>query len=142
MPYLTQAANGGIRPMESPFNDHDLANAYCSVDELNIGISNVSLFNTNLKYGYQHFLGEIASEGDITSGLNPGLSSGLISKEVFDVYSTLVFNIARKLASEDDTSNSISIKFTNTSKFTCNYMVMIEYERSVVINARTGFFEV
>ena len=149
-PFLAASSNGftdvsgtvanTFGPMESPFCDEPstLASAYCSIDDYNIKLSNVNVYHANIKYNFEHFLHEVHSDGNISSGLNAGLSSGLINQQTWDTYPHIVSNITRKNEASDDVPQSISLTFKNSSKFTVDYTVIVEYEREVKLNKATG----
>jgi hypothetical protein len=133
-------ANKGINAMESPFSEDcsNLASAYCSIDNFNVELGGENLYNRNIKYGFEHFLYEVHSDGNISSGLNPGLSSGLIDRETWDTYPHITVNLNRKSKVADDVAQAIKLNFSNSSKYTCDYVALICYEKEVQLNKATG----
>ena len=129
--------------MNSPWADEPstLCSPYCPITDFNVQLGGVNIYPQDIKFGYQHFLHEIHNDdGSVTSGLNPGCSSGLINEETYATYPFVVVNIARKVASQDFVTESINLSFKNGGKRRVDYLVFVEHMRTVAVDKATGLY--
>ena len=140
-PFYSAAENGGILPMESPFSEDgtNLASPYCRLSRFNCQLGNINVFARDQEYDFEYFINNgVQSEGNESSGFNPGNSSGLITKEVWSAYPFVLVNLSRKTESADGVPASVSLSFTNNTGKICSYHVFLEFEEEININKETG----
>jgi hypothetical protein len=110
-----------------------------TLTNFNIIVSGVNLFLNNELYDFEQFCEELASSNQLNGNLTTGLTSGLISQDMFSrAYRYYYGNCARILPSESGVSRSIQIQGKNASLVQCNLMVFVEFQRSMVIDISTG----
>jgi hypothetical protein len=105
----------------------------------NILVSGVNLFLNNQLYDYEQFRQELMSSNQLNGNLTSGLTSGLISEDMFSKgYRWYYGNCARILPSEEGVSRSIQIIGQNKSAVACDLMVFVEFKKSMTIDISTG----
>jgi len=110
-----------------------------TLTNFNILVSGVNLFLNNEYYDFEQFNEELKSSNQLNGNLTTGLTSGLISEDMFSrAYRYYYGNCARILPSEAGVSRSIQIQGTNQSLKEINLMVFVEFKRSMTIDISTG----
>ena len=141
IPMISAVVNGQAgSPMNSPFaSEPATTSPYPYVTNLNIQLSGTNVYQSNEQYNHQNFLQECISTGAINGGLTPGLNSGLIDQIKHDAnYGYITVDLSRHIAEEDHVSKSLLVNFTNASSYTSDYIVLIEYEKTVVVDIELG----
>lgn len=106
--------------------------------EFNVQISGINSYQTNIKYGYEHYLQELSQTG-LNGNLTTGLCSSLISMESFmNNYGYLYTDCTRRLGSAFDAPASVQLIGTNSSLVGVNFVVFLEFERSIRVDLFTG----
>lgn len=106
--------------------------------EYNVQISGINAYQTNIKYGYEHYLQELNQTG-LNGNLTTGLCSSLISMESFmNNYGYLYTDCTRRLGSAFDAPASVQLIGTNSSLVGVNFVVFLEFERSIKVDLFTG----
>jgi hypothetical protein len=110
-----------------------------TLTNFNILVSGVNLFLNNEQYDFEAFNQELKSSNQLNGNLTTGLTSGLISEDMFSRgYRYYFGDCSRILPSEAGVSRSIQIQGTNASLLQCNLMVFVEFRRSMTIDISTG----
>ena len=141
---ITDTANGGLvlgTPMNSPFTSCPSTTCpQAALTNMNILLSGTNLYQSNINYGFEHYLQEVRGSNAINGGLSLGMSSGLLSQGDWENgYRIGFFDLSRKVSqASDDISRSIQVVFTNASKVQMDYYYVIGYEREVTLSTATG----
>jgi hypothetical protein len=110
-----------------------------ALSNFNILVSGVNLFLNNELYDYEQFRQELMSSNQLNGNLTSGLTSGLISEQMFSRgYRWYYGNCARILPSEEGVSRSVQIIGQNKSAVPCDLMVFVEFKKSMTIDISTG----
>ena len=105
----------------------------------NVMISGVNVFLNNENYDFEAFSQQLAQSTQLNGGLTTGLASGLISEKMFSqAYRYYYANCSRILPSEEGVSRSVQIVGQNTSTYSVDLMVFVEFQREMVIDVATG----
>lgn len=106
--------------------------------EYNVQISGINAYQTNIKYGYEHYLQELNQTG-LNGNLTTGLCSSLISMESFmNNYGYLYTDCTRRLGSAFDAPASVQLIGNNSALVGVNFVVFLEFERSIKVDLFTG----
>jgi hypothetical protein len=109
------------------------------LSNFNILVSGVNLFLNNEMYDFEQFRHELMSSNQLNGNITSGLTSGLISEDMFSKgYRWYYGNCARALPSEDGVSRSIQIVGKVESAVPVDLMVFVEFKKSVTIDISTG----
>ena len=128
-----------ISTLLSPFATSGATPDAITLSNFNILVSGVNLFLNNENYDFEQFNNELKSSNQLNGSLTTGLASGLISEDMFSRgYRYYYGNCSRILPSEEGVSRSIQIQGQNLSKVSCDLMVFVEFEKSIVIDISTG----
>ena len=118
LPYFTSTANGGIKPLESPFDT-----AGCTTSPLvhfsnfNVVVSGQNILYNNQQYTYQQWVNNLQGWKSLNGGKSDGLNSGLISQLDFETaYSYYCVDVGRGLPVEEAVPKSLSIIGKNESQ--------------------------
>jgi hypothetical protein len=128
-------------PMNSPFSSSPGTCApFARISQFNVSLSGVNWYQSNISYGFEQFQNEIRHSNSHDGGEIIGASSGLISKSDWENgYGFIYVNLNRRPdQASDDVSRSVQISFTNSSSITCDYYVVLLYEREITISTSTG----
>lgn len=109
------------------------------LSNFNILVSGVNLFLNNQMYDFEQFRHELMSSNQLNGNITSGLTSGLISEDMFSKgYRWYYGNCARALPSEDGVSRSVQIIGKNESAAPIDLMVFVEFKKSITIDISTG----
>jgi hypothetical protein len=136
----TQNTAVNLIEFQSPFDSCPNTTApLCALTNFQIMIGGVNAFQQNEIYDYQNFEDELSQYG-LNGNLTDVLTSGLINEQDFsNCYRYYVCsNSARKLSSEKNIPKSIQVLGTNSSNFSINLYVFVEYTKEITIDLRTG----
>lgn len=144
IPFISASVNGGaptryVNPACSPFGSEPATTSpLLSITNFNVQIAGVNVLQQNIQYTYEAFVEQLMGVNAINGGLSDGLSSGLISKTMFENnYRYYVVDLSRK--SKDDISpKSINLIGTNNSLITIDLYIFVEFTRSLRIDVSTG----
>lgn len=139
--YATTAAVSGTTTSSllSPFSTTGGTPDPISLTNFQIQVSGKNLFINNLQYDYETFLEQLSCSNQLNGGLTTSLSSGLIGFEDFQsLYRYYYGNCSRSIPSEDGVAKAIQISGINNSAVTVDMMVFIEFEKSIVVDVRSG----
>lgn len=140
VPFLSPSANGtSYSTLLSPFSTSGATPDPITLTNFNILVSGINLFLNNQYYDYEQFNQELKSSNQLNGNLTTGLTSGLISEDMFSRGIRYYYgNCARVLPSEVGVSRSVQIQGQNVSLVQCNLMVFVEFKRSITIDLSTG----
>ena len=153
VPYIPAGSNGSFADAQgkqtnnglqystllSPFASTPATPDPIPLSNFNILVSGVNLFLNNQLYDYEQFRQELMSSNQLNGNLTTGLTSGLISEEMFSRgYRYYYGNCSRILPAEAGVSRSVQIIGQNKSKSIVNLLVFVEFEKSMTIDILTG----
>lgn len=139
IPFLTQDDNGLISPHQSPYTSAPSTPDPIILNNFNVLVSGVNLFQQNQLYDYEMFNHELKSSNQLNGNLTTGLTSGLIGElEFSNLYRYYYGNCARILPSEEGVSRSVQIIGKNTSGKAIDLMIFVEFQKSIEIDISTG----
>jgi len=147
-PFLPKSSNGsttGNLPITttdtilSPFCSSPASPDPISLTNFNIQISGKNLFISNLLYDYEVFSEQLISSNQLNGSLTTSLQSGQIGFSDFEnLYRYYYGNISRSIPSEDGVAKAVQVLGTNNSTQNINFIVFLEFERTITIDLRTG----
>ena len=140
-PFLANADNGtgAVSTLLSPFTPSGGCPDPITLTNFNIIVSGINLFLNNEYYDFEQFNQELKSSYQLNGNLTTGLTSGLISEDMFSRGKRWYYgNCARVLPSEVGVSRSVQIQGQNASLKACNLMVFVIFKRSITIDISTG----
>ena len=139
-PYFTSTANGGIKPIESPFDT-----AGCTTSPLvhfsnfNVVVSGQNILYNNQHYTFQQWVNNLQGWKSLNGGKSDGLNSGLISQLDFETaYSYYCVDVGRGLPVEEAVPKSLSIIGKNESQKDIDLIVFVTYKQKIDIDVITG----
>lgn len=135
VPYFTELNGTSISPWTSCFSSAPATTSpYAALKNIQVQIGNTNLFANNINYGADMFLQEIA-EGGIDGGKTMELSSGLLSKDLWETWYRYVYvNCARRLSTDDGNSKSVIVSCDNATSIPMRVLAFIHYEKEVVVD--------
>ena len=150
-PFVSSQANGydpivatpgtfttPFSPLVSPFTCEPGTVSPHAIQNFNVSLGGVNIYQNNVTYGYEHFLNEITSWG-INANKSTGMVSGRISQRDWsNNYGYIVCDLSRRLPEDDTTSIAVSITGTNQGAKALDLFCFIEYEKSIVIDILSG----
>ena len=141
-PFISSTQNGtlGNTPMNSPYaTEPGTCSPYCCITNFNVLLSGQVIYNQNKQYAFENYLEECRPAHSINGGLCNGLSSGLLSQMDHDSsYGFITVNLARHTKESDNISKSVQLQFTNASKFACDFICLLEYEKEINVDIEIG----
>jgi hypothetical protein len=145
MAYLPKASNGvaGLATTTdsilSPFTSAPASPDPISLTNLNFQISGRNIFISNLLYDYEVFAEQLVSSNQLNGSLTTSLASGQIGLSEFEnLYRYYYANISRSIPSEDGVAKAVQAQGTNNSTQNVNFVVFLEFERTLTIDLRSG----
>jgi hypothetical protein len=160
MPLLSQASNGvsggapasftptggtAIQPVQvssllSPFSGAGGCVDPIALGNFNILVSGRNLLIQNAQYNFEQFSQQLVSSNQLNGSLTTSLASGLIGYEdwQFGPYRYYVGNASRSLAAEDGVARAVQVIGQNTSLVAIDLMIFCSFEKSIVIDIRSG----
>jgi len=141
LPFYTAASNGGVQPIQSPFEGAGAGSTspLCLLTNFNVQLSGQNQIYNTQRYAYEQFQNQLYGHGAVSSGQLDGLTSGLIGKSDFEkCYNYYYVSCDYGLPVEKDVPKSINLLATNTSAKAIDLFVFVEYETSVSIDVLTG----
>ena len=141
LPFYTSAANGGVQPIQSPFEGAGAGTTspLALLTNFNIQLSGQNQIYNTQRYAHSQFLDQLYGHGAVSSGQLDGLTSGLVGKSEFEkCYNYYYVSCDYGLPVEKDVPKSINLLATNTSARPIDLFVFVEYETSVSVDILTG----
>jgi len=140
-PYVGATNNGGLAysTLMSPFASTPATPDPIPLSNFNVLVSGVNLFLNNELYDFEQFRQELMSSNQLNGNLTTGLTSGLISEQMFSAgYRYYYGNCSRILPAEAGVSRSVQIIGQNLSSLIVNLLVFVEFEKEMTIDIATG----
>ena len=148
LPLLPKAANGTAAAGQtttssilSPFASTPSSPDPLAIQNFQIQISGKNLFNTQIQYDYESFYEQLVSSNQLNGSLTTSMASGLISKTDFqNLYRYYYGNASRSIPSEEGVAKAVQIQgqINTPLGVGVDIMVFVEFEKSLVIDVRTG----
>lgn len=141
LPFYTTAANGGLSPLQSPFDPAGggPTSPLCLLTQFNVQISGQNAIYNTQRYNYEQFLHQLYGANSVNGGMTEGVSSGLISMSDFELeYNYYYVNVGRMLPVEEAVPKSVSILGQNRSERPIDIFVFVEYGVEVSVDVLTG----
>ena len=147
-PFIAKVSNGVQTPslgnaitdtILSPFTSSPASPDPISLTNFNIQVSGKNCFISNLLYDYEVFTEQLVSSNQLNGSLTTSMASGLIGFSEFEnLYRYYYANISRSIPSEDGVAKAVQVLGTNNSTVTINFIVFLEFERTITVDIRTG----
>jgi hypothetical protein len=131
----------GMPVWQSPFDPAGTGptSPLSHVTNFNIQVSGQNAIYNLQKYAHEEFNNQLYGQNAVNGGLTDGLTSGLISREAFDMeYCYYYVNVERMLPVEMSVPKSIQVIGQNLSSKAMDYWVFVEYGVEISIDALTG----
>ena len=130
----------GVSTFQSPFDPSPgTTSPQAALTNFNIQVGGSNIFQQDFRYDFESFRNEVEELNALNGGKSTGLTSGLISKYMWDnSYRYYVGNVSRRLPAEDNRALSISIIGTNTCTRPLSLVCFVVYERKIRINMDTS----
>jgi hypothetical protein len=137
------AGGGFVRTSSilSPFSTTPSTPDPFTIQNFQCQLSGKNVFLSQQQYDYENFVEQLTASNQLNGGLTTGMASGLISKSDFQsLYRYYYVNCSRSLPSEQGVAKSVQILGTiaSANQLTVDLMVFCEYEKSLVVDIRTG----
>lgn len=134
-------------PEVSPFDTVPASSSpFAKLDNIQVYIANKPLFQYPIQYDYEHWVMNGIQEG-ANAGLVDEMTSGLLSQQLWEQnHRYYVFDLSRRLESDDGMSRSVQISCTNGSPvspdgtnagFGMKVIAILFYEKNWEINTAT-----
>lgn len=141
LPFYQSASNGGISPIQSPFDPAGAGptSPLCLLTQFNIQVSGQNAIYNTQRYSYEQFLNQLQGCNAVNGDMTDGLTSGLIDQKQFEMgYNYYYVNVGRMLPVEEAVPKSVNVLGTNMSSKGIDLFVFIEYGVEVSIDVLTG----
>lgn len=141
IPLFTSTANGGLDPIQSPFDDCGGGNTspLCLLTNFNVVVAGQNMLYNTQKYAYTMFMEQVQGANAVNGDLTDGLTSSLISSLGWEMKQCYYYvNCSRMLPVEEAVPKSVSIIGQSLSAKAIDLMVFIEYGVSVSIDVLSG----
>jgi hypothetical protein len=141
IPFVNGNSNGAtvFDEFRSPFDSAPATTGpLISLTNFQVQVSGKNMFDHPVNYDFEMFANEVAKSG-INGASTTGLSSGLITKKMFDNgYRYYVCDLARRLQSADSIPLSVQISGTNNTTARVDLYCFVTYQRSLQIETASG----
>lgn len=131
---------GAFAPSNGPFSSApSTCMPYGYVTNFNVLVNGVQHYPSNELYTWERFLQEIPQRG-LNGNYDHQLSSGLISYSDYQTgYGFIYVDLSRYSSKgEYDVKKAYSVIFNNASAVTCDYTILLIYEKSMRLSVATG----
>lgn len=123
------AANQVVSPLLSPFASEPATTSPVALGQFQVQLSGKNLFQTDVVYDWQEFMGEVSKLG-LNGGQSDDLCSGLIGfDEWSSCYRYYVCDLSRGVEADKYIPKSVLVSFTNRSSVACDYLCFIVFNR-------------
>ena len=141
LPFYQAAANGGVLPIQSPFDPAGggPTSPLVQFSQFNVQVSGQNAIYNTERYSHEQFANQFKGVNAINGGQTDGLTSGLIGyKQWQAAYSYYYVNCGRMLPVEESVPKSVNILGQNMSAKPIDLYVFVEYGVEVSIDILTG----
>ena len=140
-PFFSSTANGGLSPIESPFDGAGAGTCspMCHLSNYNVVVAGSNMLENNSQYLYETYCDQLKGFNSVNGDLTDGLTSGLIGQQDFEMnYGYYVTDCSRRLPVEDAVPKSVSIIGKNMSQKEIDLIVFVSYSQKLAIDILTG----
>lgn len=126
-------------PEVSPFDSVPATSGpFATLNNLQVYLANKAIYQYPIQYDYEQWVTENAQLG-LNGSLVSEDTSGLLSQQLFEQnHRFYVVDLSRRMASEDGSSKSVQVSFTNpSSTFGMKVIAIVWYEKQWVIDTAT-----
>ena len=111
---------------------------FAKLDNIQVYVANKPLFQYPIQYDYEHWIMNAVQEG-ANAGLVDEMTSSLLSSQLWEQnHRYYVFDLQRRLKSDDGMSRSVQISCTNpSSTFGMKVIAILFYEKNWEMNTAT-----
>lgn len=141
LPFFTAASNGGVAPIQSPFDPAGAGptSPLCLLNNFNVVVSGQNMIYNTQRYSYEQFVNQLAGCNAVNAGLTDGLTSSLVGQLDFEMeYCYHYVNCSRMLPVEEPVPKSVSIIGQNQSARNVDLYVFCEYGVEISIDVLSG----
>jgi len=141
LPYYTAVANGGIQPIQSPFEGAGAGQTspLCLLTNFNVQLSGQNQIYNTQRYSHSQFMDQLAGANGVSSAQVDGLTSSLVGLTDFEhSYNYYYVNCSYGEATEKDVPKSVNIIGTNSSAKAVDLFVFVIYDSTVSFDVLTG----
>jgi hypothetical protein len=143
VPTIASTANGStvhkFSPCISPFASEPSTCSPYLIQNFNIQLGGLNLYQNGKNYNYETFLDEMSGIYGVQSNLMTGMCSSRISLNDYNNnYGYLVADLSRRSPEDDTVSISLQVSGKVTSMMPLDLFFYIEVERTIVIDLKTG----
>ena len=127
-------------PEYSPFDSvPGSSGPYCGLSNLQVYLANKPIYQYPVQYDYEQYVQEQAQlglNGEMISEQTSGLLSQMLWEQNHRFYTV---DLSRRMDSEDGSSKSVQVSFTNPSPtFGMKVIAIVQYERKWMCNTSQG----
>ena len=144
VPFASGApANAGVvRPYQSPVSSAPTTCTPCRLENTQIKLGGSNIYPEPINYTYENYNEHIFELLGTFNGNSSksNFKSGLIAKNMYEsCYGVPRYNIEKVLSqTSDDKSKQFILEFRNSNSIAMDYLVIIEYQKEVLISRSTG----
>ena len=147
-PYITSTRGtiNTLHPFQSPWcSEPSTCTAYVgnvAMTNFNVRVGTQNVFPSNIVYAYENYLQYFKSQNAINGGISNYLNNGLITQSDWENgYGFRVVDLSVQNQSNDLASKQITVTFKNDSTVTMDYIVLVYYEKNLLVNTERGTLE-
>ena len=143
-PYIASTANGNenggtpFSPLVSPFSTEPSTVSPHCIQNFNVALGGMNVYQQNISYGYEHFMNETTVYGVNGNKITGSLSGRISQLDWSNNMGYIVVDLSRRLPEDDNTSISVSINGNNGTAKALDLFVFIEFEKQIVIDLLSG----
>jgi hypothetical protein len=143
VPCIASTANGStthkFSPCISPFTTEPSTCSPYLIQDFNIQLGGLNLYQNGRNYNYETFLDEMNGKYGMESNMTTGMCSSRISLNDYNNnYGYLVADLSRRAPEDDMVSISLQVSGKVTSLLPLDLFFYIEVEKTIVIDLKTG----
>lgn len=135
-PMLNGEANNNmtvaVSAIQSPFSSEPATTSPIGLSQFNVQLSGKNIFQQDVNYDWQTFLGELSAINCLNGGQSTELTSGLIDYEMWSsIYRYYVADLSRGDESSKYIPKSVQLQCTNSSTKIADLYCFIVYNRKI-----------
>lgn len=141
LPFYTAAANGGISPIQSPFDTAGggTTSPLALQSQFNFQISGQNAIYNQGIYSGQFFLSQVQGCNAVQGDMVDGLTSGLVDLKNFELgYCYHYVDVGRMLSVEESVAKSVNLIGQNMVEKAIDMVVFVIYAVSIQIDVFSG----
>lgn len=140
VPMINSSSNASVVPYQSPYDSAPGTTCpLAAVTNFNVAVAGKNVFQANVDYDFDMFENEVMSANALNGGLSTGLTSGLLSRAMWDnSYRYVVTDISRGSPISDDIPKSIQVSGKNSTSVAMDFFCFVVYEKKATIDVATS----